>query len=248
MESLKAGNYNYSGDIYQSEFEIILSKLVICYKMMINDFPTLPRNENEIRNTLSLNYLRNDEMRAKLGLTNYLFDRESMEDHSVGRTDIKIQTLKTFIKQDAYYTIECKLIDNKNTTGPSGLNAKYIANGICRFTSTYYHTSDEKVNGMIGFVVAPIDINCNIHHINYLMTTELKNSNSETINANLISGITKTTFIEDFEYQYKSEHKLTDERNISLYHLMFDFSKNMMSWINNSMIVSKFEKEVLRKW
>jgi len=230
MESLKAGNYNYSGDIYQSEFEIILSKIVICYKLMVKDYPTLPRNENEIRNTLLIRYLKNNDISDAVGLWGFNFEREVPEDYTIGRTDIKITTYKTlFINREAYYTIECKLLDNQNLRGSTGLNAKYVANGICRFTSTYYYTSDDKVNGMIGFVVAPMDINSNINHLNYLMTTELKNSDSVIVNANLISGLNKTTFIEDFEYQYKSEHKVTDERNISLYHLMFDFSKNMMS-------------------
>ena len=230
MESLKAGNYNYSVDIYLLEFEIILSKLVLCYKLMINEFPTLPRDENEIRNVLLIRYLKNNEIRDTIGLWGFNFEREVPEDYSIGRTDIKITTFKTlFINQEAYYTIECKLLDNQNLRGSTGLNSKYIANGICRFTSTYYHTSEEKVNGMIGFVVAPMDINGNIHHINYLMTTELKNSDKEIVNVNLISRLNKTTFIEDFEYQYKSEHKVNDKRNISLYHLMFNFSKNMMS-------------------
>lgn len=229
MEQLNASNYNYSSDIYLLEFEDLLAKLAICYKMMVRNFPVLPRNENEIRDILSLNYLRNDEMRAKVGLTNYLFERESLEDFSIGRTDVKIQTTKTFIKQDAYYIIECKLLDNTNTTGTSGLNAKYVANGICRFTSGYYHTSDDNVNGMMGFVVAPIDIDKNIEYINFLMTRELRNSANETANPSTISNLTKTSFIPDFEYQYKSEHKVIPDRIISIYHLMFDFSKNIMN-------------------
>lgn len=229
MEQLNANIYNYSSDIYQLEFEDLLAKFAICYKMMVTDFPILPRNENEIRDILSSDYLRNDEMKAKVGLTNYLFERESMEDHSRGRIDIKVQSIKTFVNQKAYYNIECKLLDNANTRGLTGLNAKYIANGICRFSSGYYHTSDENVNGMFGFVVAPMDINGNIANINYLLTRELRNSANEIANPNTISNLSKTSFIPDFEYQYKSEHKVIPERIISIYHLMFDFSKNMMN-------------------
>ena len=229
MEQLNASIYNYSSDIYQLEFENLLSKLVICYKKMVKDFPILPRGENEIRDVLILNYLKNNEKRNEIGLTDYLFERESVEDFTVGRTDIKVQTMKTFVKQEEYYIIECKLLDNTNTRGTTGLNAKYISNGICRFTSGYYHTSDNNVNGMIGFVVTSMDIVDNIANINYLMTRELRNSDDEIVNPNTISSLTKTMFIPDFEYQYKSEHKVIPERIISIYHLMFDFSKNMMN-------------------
>lgn len=224
---LDASIYSFSQDIYRVEFEILLSKFIICYQMMITEHPSLPRNENGIRDILSLSYLKNDDKRKLVKLNDYLFERESPEDHSVGRTDIKVQSLRTFTQQEAYYIIECKLIDSNNLRGTSGLNAKYIANGICRFTSGYYHTSSDNVNGMIGFVVDKMDIDKNIENINHLMTVELKNSDKEVRFPNVVQPIQRSTFTPSFDYQYTSRHFTQNtSREITLYHLMLDCSEN----------------------
>jgi len=102
---------------------------------MLEDNVSLSNDENTIRDVLLINYLRDNSIRKKINLTNYLFDREVPEDRSVGRTDIKIQTQNTFEDTSAYYIIECKRLDGTNTTGTTGLNAKYIENGIYRFAS-----------------------------------------------------------------------------------------------------------------
>lgn len=227
---LDASIYSFSQDIYRVEFEILLSKFVICYQMMITEHPSLPRNENGIRDFLSLNYLKNNDKRKLVKLNDYLFERESPEDHSVGRTDIKVQSHRTFTQQEAYYIIECKLIDSNNLRGTSGLNAKYIVNGICRFTSGYYHTSSDNVNGMIGFVVDKMNIDKNIENINHLMNVELKNSDKELVCPNVIQLLKRSTFIPSFDYQYTSTHFILDtSREITLYHLMLDYSKNIAS-------------------
>jgi hypothetical protein len=228
MAILNASEYIYSADLYKSEFEIILSKLITCYNMMIDNKDILPKDENEIRNVLLLNYLKKDIVRDKVGLLDFNFEREVPEGHSSGRTDIKITTIKTFVKQDEYYTIECKLIDNQNPRGTSGLNAKYVANGICRFISGYYHTSSESVNGMIGFVVSEMEISENIDNINYLQTVELRNTDNVLVAPNTIKFLTKTSYIEGFDCQYASEHTTNDGHNIRLYHLMLDYSKNIV--------------------
>jgi hypothetical protein len=197
--------------------------------MLLADKVTLLKDENGIRNTLLLNYLKNDDIRQAVELLDFNFEREVPEDHSIGRTDIKITTIKTFLKQKEYYTIECKLIDHKNLRGPTGLNAKYVANGICRFTSGYYHTSSETVNGMIGFVVSEMDIDKNIENINYLQTIELKNSEGILVQSNTTKFLTRSTFIDKFDYQCVSEHKKNDGCSVKLYHLMLDCTKNIAS-------------------
>lgn len=225
---LDASIYSFSQDIYRGEFEILLSKFVICYQMMKTEHPALPRNENGIRDVLYLKYLKNNEKRKSIGLNDYLFERESPEDHCIGRTDIKVQSQRTFTQQEDYYIIECKLIENANLTGISGLNAKYIANGICRFTSGYYHTSSDNVNGIIGFVVDKMDIDKNIENINRLMTIELKNSDKEVVYPNVVQSLQRSTFIPTFDYQYTSTHLIQEtSREITLYHLMFDCSNNI---------------------
>jgi len=166
---LNASHYDYNGIFYNAEFEDILSKIILCYNLMIADKVLLKNHENAIRDILLINYLKDNSIRRKIKLTDYLFDREVPEDRSIGRTDIKIQTLNTFQDTSAYYIIECKRLDGTNLSGTTGLNAKYIKDGMYRFALNTYSTND-KTNGMIGFVVEPIDISANVTSINNLLT------------------------------------------------------------------------------
>lgn len=217
--SLDATNFSGSIPFYNVNFEDILSKITICYHKMITDYSIIENNENAIRDILLLHYLKNDKIREEVGLIDlYNFEREVQEDESVGRTDIKITTRDTFKKQKAYYTIECKRLDNTNTTGTTGLNAEYVSNGIERFTSRYY-SSFYRVNAMIGFIVEKMDIHQNTEHINTLLKANNKISTTKRI--------TKSTFIKNFKYHYYSEHIDKEDKKLRIYHLMFDFNKNM---------------------
>lgn len=216
---LSAAGFSFNQQIFFGEFEILLSKIVICYKLMIRDEVQLPNNENEIRNKLLLNYLRKDEIRKSIKLTEFLFDREVPEDYSIGRTDIKVQTKNTFETTEAYYTIECKRLDNKATRGISGLNAEYIQNGICRFVTNYY-SSHYRINAMIGFVVSPMNVHKNTDDINYLLKNHFSGANTTTY-------LYRGNFIPDFEYQYCSTHQKEDSSKLNLYHLMLDFHERI---------------------
>jgi hypothetical protein len=108
-------------------------------------------------------------------------------------------------------------LGSSNAMGATGLNAKYIQNGISRFVSKTY-SSHYKTNGMIGFIVETIDINKNIAAINGL----LKGT------ANTTKELFKHKIVTDFHYSYCSTHDL-DSDEILIYHLMFDFSKNIKS-------------------
>jgi len=220
FNKLDATNFNGSIPFYDINFEDILSKITICYRKMIADHSKFKNDENSIRDILLLKYLKNDKIRKEVGLIDlYNFEREVQEDDSEGRTDIKITTIDTFKIQKAYYTIECKRLDNKFTTGTSGLNAKYVSNGIERFITKKY-SSYYRVNAMIGFVVEKLDIHKNTEeNINSLL---LSNNSINTTNK-----ITKTSFLADFEYQYCSEHLDNDKKKLKIYHLMFDFSENI---------------------
>ena len=109
-------------------------------------------------------------------------------------------------------------LDNTNTTGTTGLNGEYVSNGIERFTSRYY-SSFYRVNAMIGFIVEKMDIHQNTEHINTLLKANNK--------INTTKRITKSTFIKNFEYHYYSEHIDKDDKKLRIYHIMFDFNKNM---------------------
>ena len=208
-----------SANFRDSEFKDILIKVVHCYKMMLSDKVRVMNNENLIRDKLLIKYLKNNEIRNKIQLTKYLFDKEVPEDNTKGRTDIKVQTINTFLDTSAYYIIECKRLNNQNLNGTTGLNAKYIKNGIMRFIDVQYSTN-KYLNGMIGFVVEQMDIHANITNINNLLRENFSDANTETFLALL-------SFIEDFKYQYYSTHKDSGNKKIKLYHLMFDFSKNI---------------------
>ncbi|RZB36990.1 MAG: hypothetical protein SRB2_01494 [Desulfobacteraceae bacterium Eth-SRB2] len=209
-----------SADFYIAEFENILVGITSCYKMMIEDNISVPSNdENGIRDILLLNYLKNRAIKRKIKLTNYRFDREIMEDTTKGRVDIRIISKNDFEIDEAYYTIECKRLDNNKTSGTSGLNGDYIREGIMRFITEYY-SSYYGINGMIGFVVEQVDIPANITNINKLLMENFSDANTETV-------LTFHNFIKDFKYQYYSTHKDIKDRKIKLYHLMFDFSVNI---------------------
>lgn len=219
--SLDASSFSGSVPFYDSEFEKILSKITVCYQLMKTDKAVLENDENKIRDYLLLSYLKNNKIRREVDLLQWHFEREVQEDHTVGRTDIKVISLNTFIDQEAYYIIECKRLDNTNTNGTTGLNAEYIKNGISRFTSKYY-SSYHRVNGMIGFIVEPIDIHSNIESINCLLT----NSFTSIITS---EELTKENFIDNFNYQYISLHTDKDNDELKIYHLMFDFQENIKS-------------------
>lgn len=213
---LDASVFLFKEKVCNHELESILSKVVDCYKMIIvSNIPIPLKDENGIRDILLLDYLKNSYIKKELNLTNYLFDRETYENSSTGRIDIRIMPIKPFISDDAYFVIECKRIDNLARRGTSCLNFKYIENGIKRFATNFY-SSFYNTSAMIGFVVEPIDINNNIEDINFLLE---KFKDIETF-----EFIKKEDFIEDFEFHYRSIHQLEDNRELILYHLMFDFS------------------------
>lgn len=217
---LNATAFEFSSVFYNAEFEDVLSKIVTCYQLMLCNNVKLPNDENGIRDILLLNYLKNNEIRNSIGLTNYLFNREVPEDVGIGRTDIKIETANTFTDTSAYYTIECKRIDSVNLAGSTGLNAKYIEYGICRFVNNVY-TCHYLTNGMIGFIVEKIDINENIKHINNLLKNRFTT-------ANTIGTVEKRLFISDFDFSYFSRHTNCNRNEITIYHLMLDFSRCML--------------------
>ncbi|MBF8276628.1 MAG: hypothetical protein HW390_1701 [Candidatus Brocadiaceae bacterium] len=221
LSKLDPSTFQESAGFRDAEFQDVLTKIVYCYRLMLSNNVRVANDENEIRDELLKNYLKNNEIRNQLELTVYLFDREVPEDKTKGRTDIKVQTRNTFVDTSAYYIIECKRLDNQNLKGKSGMNAEYIREGIMRFVGGSYSTN-KLLNGMIGFVVERMDINANVTNINHLLKDRFSEANTETV-------LTALNFIRDFQYQYYSLHKDNDNNKIKLYHLMFDFSKNVVN-------------------
>jgi hypothetical protein len=169
---------------------------------MLVDYDFIENNENKIKNKLYKDYLNNQNIREELGLNQYLFKTETgMIDENYnekGYSDIEVIDLEgSFKSTDAFYIIECKRLDNKNS-----LNNKYITEGINRFIEEKYPTH-YRVNGMLGFVVKSVDLKENSKHF---------------------SDFQLYQFIDNFDFSYRSNHITKTEKRITLYHLMLDFS------------------------
>ena len=95
---LDASNFLYNGEVYDKEFELILSKITSCYFMLKKDEKEVPlNNENGIRDILVNNYINNPEIKKSLNL-NYFVRPEVPESNSAGRTDIRIFSPNTFYR------------------------------------------------------------------------------------------------------------------------------------------------------
>lgn len=220
FSSLDASNFSGSISFYDLEFESILSKIVICYKLMRKDNVALNNDENKIRDVLVNKYINNPKVKEKIQLKYFLFP-EVPETETIGRTDIRIHNPNRYYNQEEYFIIECKRLDSTNMSGITGLNAKYIENGIQRFATKHY-SSYYRVNGMIGFVVEKIDIHANINSINNILTSSFNTITTK-------KEITHDSFIENFDFQYHSIHFDNDNSEFKLYHLMFDFHENIQN-------------------
>ena len=213
---LDASDFLFNSEVYNKEFELILSKVTSCYFLLKKDKKEVPLNdENGIRDILLNDYLKNADIKKQVNLTDYLFDKETNEINTTGRVDIRIMPVNPFVSDEAYYILECKRLDNKARRGVSGLNYKYINNGIQRFTTRFY-SSYYKTNAMIGFVIDSIDIHDNIEDINHLLQHDFSQIDTTAL-------IQKENFIDKFEYHYSSRHLTNNKHDLKLYHLMFSF-------------------------
>lgn len=222
---LNASRFTFCADFCSKEFMNISEGIVAIYFDMVSRNVLLPNNENRITEYIVLNYLKNDTYKeTSTTLKNYHFDFETIE--NTGRADVRVLPINPYVGDKAYYVYECKRLDNKQNSGIAGLNAEYIKNGICRFVSNYY-TSYYNENGMIGYVVEEMDIIKNIDCVNILMDTDFINDRNLSVNASPISKLKQSDAIDGFRNLYYSKHKTINDKEISLLHLIFDFSKNI---------------------
>ncbi|MDR2065124.1 MAG: hypothetical protein LBP85_05380 [Prevotellaceae bacterium] len=219
-QTLDATVFEYNVAYFNTTFEDILAGIIIAYSCIIATKTKAPLNdENAIRDIfLSKKYLKNIDFRkANPPLANYHFDKETSENK--GRADIRILQVNPYKDDDAYYIIECKRLDNVNQNGETGLNGKYISNGIARFTNENKYQFHSHTAGMMGFVVSKMGIHENVDFINHLLQNTFTEISTE-------KELTKKQIKSDFEYSYYSCHKAGESTNI-IYHLMLDFSENI---------------------
>ena len=215
--------FEYTQEYIDTEFCKVCRGCIMVYNSIIESQCSLSNNENLIRNEF-MKYLKNSQYKhTHSPLNDFYFDKEVPEQD--GRADIKVLTRNCFEDDDAYYIIECKRLDNINTTGIAGLNAEYIKNGICRFVTGFYSTYNDCC-GMLGFVADKMDIHKNTcGAINELMVQTMTNDKGIEVNANVTIPLTNIIMEKTFYYSYISRHRHENEnREITMYHLMFDFS------------------------
>lgn len=224
--TLNAALFGYTQTRRDSYFESILTVCVVVYQKIIHAHTQLLNDENLIRDEF-LKYLQCLSFKVQHELKNLKFDKETIENK--GRADIRVLPTKDeYVDDEAYYLIECKRIDNKNLLGQTGLNAEYIKNGICRYVINNYYSTYYNVNAMFGFVVEQMDITKNISNINSLLPNTYINQQKCSVNANATQNITYNDFANGYPYSYLSKHNHNSGKEITLYHLMFDFSKNIV--------------------
>jgi hypothetical protein len=215
MELMDATVFRYANKYRNCAFEEVLNACIIIYFNLVAKSCQYPNNENRIRDAFG-RYLKDDDFKnATYPLMYYNYEAEAAENE--GFLDIKIQKVNPYEGSWAYFIIECKRID-----GSKRLNKEYIANGICRFVSSYYSTY-YGCNGMFGFVVKSLDINQNVGEINSMLQEEYLNDKGETVNSHALLPISRCDVHGEFDYSYYSVHSYG--KDITLYHLMFDFSQ-----------------------
>lgn len=221
---LSAKAFESSSLFFEGELIGILSECVNIYKLIKGNKMLFPNEEEAIRDGFMM-FLENDNFKKEhLPLSNYHFEKEAKDNK--GRLDIKILPVNPYKGTKAYYSIECKRIDNKNVLGKTGLNAEYIKNGICRYVEEYY-TSYFNANVMFGFVVTPMDISMNINNINLLMSYDYINQQGVSVNANVTQEMIYKELDIFYPYSYASTHTCKSGKGLTLYHIMFDFSQNI---------------------
>lgn len=222
---LDASSFNYSQTRKDSNFEFILTKCVIVYNLILNSGINLANDENLIRDEF-LKYLRDFDFKVKNELKHLVFDKEVPE--ITGRVDIRILPTKDeYVNDSAYYIIECKRLNAANLKGLRGLNAEYVKNGICRF-STGYYSSYFGCNAMFGFLVEPVNTQKDIvNNINSMLNIDFINAQGQSVNANATQQMQHENFAGGYSYSYMSKHTHSSGNELTLYHLMFDFSNNI---------------------
>ena len=223
--NLSATSFVYSQTRRDFYFESILTACVDVYNAIIGSAIQLANDENTIRDEF-LKYLQDMCFKQSHELKNLKFDKETSE--NTGRADIRVLPTKDeYVNDEEYYIIECKRLDSKNLYGTSGLNAEYVKNGICRFVSGYYSTY-YGCNAMFGFVVEHVDIgNDIVNSINSMLNVTMTNDHID-VNANVIQQMSYQDFANNYPYSYISTHTHISGKELVLYHLMFDFSNNII--------------------
>lgn len=211
-DMVNASNFRYKSLFVNGELIALLGGFVDIYGLIVKSDVRLQNNEKIIRKEF-VRYLKNKNYANSIEpFANYSIDAEVEEDE--GFLDLKITPRKPLVDPMEYFSIECKRLDNKNQLGKTGLNAQYVKEGINRYKEEKY-TTYHGCNGMFGFIVADMKVSYNTQCINTFL--------------NKAERLKHTDIIADFADMYLSRHSTVSGRQIMLYHLMFDFSRQIVT-------------------
>ncbi|MBR5469202.1 MAG: hypothetical protein IKU78_01915 [Paludibacteraceae bacterium] len=225
QDTLNASTFAGLSTFNRQELFSVLECCINIYNQFIVCGNKICNKENLIRD-IFFEKLNDDDYRNQHPcLQNFHFEKEPQENS--GYLDIKVKTLNPYESAKSYYIIECKRLNSNNLTGDGGLNAEYIKNGICRYVTGYYSTYFN-CNVMFGFVVESVNIQTDIiDKINSIITKDYINKQHVTVNTNTIQKLTYEDFVSGYPYSYISKHEHMSGKEIVLYHLILDFSKNI---------------------
>ena len=177
------------------------------YEKIVTSGIKLKNNENEIRNKMA-EYLEDDSYKAEtLTVKNFQVDHEVPEGPH-GRVDIRFLPVNPYEGQKVYFIIECKRLDEC-----SYLNKEYVEHGINRFKTPDKYSTPLGVNGMMGFLVKPLDVAITCDNINTHLVVD---EHLVPVASVCPSGCT----------EFESKHSSISGA-ITLLHLWLDFSSSV---------------------
>lgn len=190
-------------------------------------------SENKIRNKIQYDFEHNNKKITKYindGTITFNSESQIVTEENVYRTDIKLyccyHKLHLFI-------IECKKFNPYNNDYIHGHfnkeKSKYEYNGIERFTERIY-AENEEFAGMIGFICSG-DIDKIIKNLKLKVRNYKLVDNSEQL--------LDQKYV-NWEYSFQSKHIRSNDTEILLYHLFFNFvEKNVYDINGRHIIISK---------
>ncbi len=202
---MDAAIFQYGFQFRRKQLEDLMTDCASAYEAVMSCGEIIKNDENTIRDKLA-EYLEDDEFKNNNTLTvkNFHVDHEVPEGQH-GRVDFRFLQVNPYEGEKVYYIIECKRLD-----GSGRLNKEYVDRGINRFKTKDKYSTRLGVNGMIGFLVRPLDVLETCGNINTYLLVEEK----------LISLPDKTT---SGCFDFESSHDAPFGR-ITLLHLWMNFS------------------------
>ena len=204
---IDAALFQYGPLFRNKQLEGVMTDCTRVYERIVTSGVKLKNNENEIRNKMA-EYLEDDSYKAEtLTVKNFQVDHEVPEGPH-GRVDIRFLPVNPYEGQKVYFIIECKRLD-----GCSYLNKEYVKHGINRFKTPDKYSTPLGVNGMMGFLVKPLDVAITCDNINTHLVVE---EHLVPVASVCPSGCT----------EFESKHSSISGA-ITLLHLWLDFSSSV---------------------